>query len=688
MSGAQKTSVDKRPDHFVSHIQGLRAIAVLLVVVFHFWPGRLTGGYIGVDVFFVISGFLITGQLVRELQNTSRISLPGFWATRVRRLMPAAILVLVVSALATAFILPLSYLVSSVTDISTSLLYVENWRLVAASADYLNSVNSSIAEHYWSLSIEEQFYVIWPLILLGAFTLGTKVFTSAKPEVKRWRLLFIVVIVVIIASFVSSVIFTKVNPAAAYFVLFTRMWEFGAGALLVFLPKLRPRSYWLSNILGLVGLAILAYGGYKLTQATPFPGYWALIPVVGTVLIIVIKPGGRWWNAGRLLSLPPLRFLGDISYSLYLWHWPLIFVAPFIIGWGLGTANRLALFAGSFVLAWLTKRFVEDPMRRLPALVNRKPRYTFGWMAVTFAIVGLLLGGIYGVQNTKFVAAQQQLQQVQDNPPFCFGAAVATGCSNPALANVIIPDPGFGNADEPTNPECFVQLNDSRLAPCTFGSTSTSAPRVALVGDSHGYQYLPAFIRLAKANGWALTTYFKGACPWTSAEVGDPNDGGFAASCTTYRANLAAELQKQKFDVIVTAAFTGTHYIGDDSAPLVANAFAKAWSTQNGGAQVIAVADNPDFTDDPNKCLRAKPATDCTRARSEALVAEDPLVLAAGQLGLPVVDLRDVFCDTEVCFPVIGGADVFRDQDHLTATFANSMGFAFQQEIAFALKHK
>ncbi len=680
MSDARRPSSSAPAEHFVAHIQGLRAIAVLLVVVFHFWPGRLTGGYIGVDVFFVISGFLITGQLVRELRATNRIGLAGFWAKRIRRLMPAALLVLLVSALATAFIMPLSYLVSSLTDISASLLYVENWHLVVNSADYLNSVNSTIAEHYWSLSVEEQFYVVWPLLLLGAFALGAR-FTVQR----RWRLLLVAVVVIVALSFLASVFYTRTNPAQAYFVLFTRMWEFGAGALLAFLPRLRPQSFWLSNLLGLVGLAILAYGGYKLTQATPFPSYWALIPVIGTALIIVIKPGGRWWNMGRLLSIWPMRFLGDISYSLYLWHWPLIFVAPFIIGWGLGTANRLALFAGTFVLAWLTKKFVEDPMRRLPALVSRKPRYTFGWLAVSFGVMALILGSIYGVQNVKFQAAQAQLIQVQDNPPACFGAEVATGCSNPALADQIIPDPGFGNADEPTNPECFVQLNDARLAPCTFGSTAESAPRVALVGDSHGYQYLPAFIRLAKQNGWALTTYFKGACPWTTAGVGGA-DPGFVASCTQYRSALATELAQQKFDVIVTAAFSKTEYVGDLTTTQVADGFADAWATQNGGATVIAVADNPSFESDPNKCLRSKPAAECTEARGAALVKDDPLMLAAKKLNLPSVDLRNTFCSVAECFAVIGGADVYRDQDHLTATFATSMGFAFHSTVGAALK--
>lgn len=671
-----------KSDHFLGHIQGLRAIAVLLVVVFHFWPGRLTGGYIGVDIFFVISGFLITGQLARELSTTSRIALPGFWAKRVRRLMPAALVVLIFSALATTFLMPLSYMPNSLTDISTSMLYVENWHLVAVSTDYLNNVNGTIAQHYWSLSVEEQFYIIWPLVLLGAFALGAKFAVK-----RRWGLVIAAVAFISLASLVYSITFTRSHPSEAYFVLFTRMFEFGAGALLVLLPQLRPRSVWLSNLLGLVGLAILFVASYKLTESTPFPSYWALIPVVGTVLILSIHPGQRWWHIGRLLSVRPLRFIGDISYSLYLWHWPLIFVAPFIIGWGLGTANRIALFVGSFLLAWLTKRYVEDPMRQLKALTTRKPRFTFGWMLVAFGLVGALLLGIFAVQAPQYRAAKAQLSAVQNQPPYCFGAQVATGCSNPALAHAIIPNPGFGNADEPSNPECFVQLNASALHPCHFGSSLATAPRVALVGDSHAYQYLNAFIRMAKTNGWSLTTYFKGACPWTTAAVGG-SDPGFIASCTQYRQSLSQELTAKHFDVIVTSAYANTEYQTSLTAAQKSAGFAQAWTTQNGGAAVVAIADNPDFRDDPNKCLRSYPhnPSACNMSRADALVTPDPLIAASASAQASMVNFRDTFCGTTDCYPVIGGADVYRDENHLTVTYANSMSFRIAPAVEAALK--
>jgi hypothetical protein len=275
---------------------------------------------------------------------------------------------------------------------------------------------------------------------------------------------------------------------------------------------------------------------------------------------------------------------------------------------------------------------------------------------------------------------------VQAHPPACFGAEIATGCSNPALADQIIPDPGFGNADEPSNPECFVQLTASALHPCTFGSTAGNAPRVALVGDSHAYQYLNTLIIMAKKNGWALTTYFKGACPWTTAQLGG-TDPGFDASCVTYRENLAAELPKQKFDVIVTSAFAHSEYV-DSSATAVTAGFVEAWKTQAGGARVIAIADNPDMQDDPNKCLRSDPGNPktCDWPRADVLDGPDVLVAAAAASDNTSVDFTDVFCGADLCFPVISGANVYRDENHLTVTFANTTIFRLQPAIVAALE--
>ena len=667
---ARPSSTTPSSDHFVPHIQGLRAIAVLLVVVYHFWPGRLPGGFIGVDVFFVISGFLITGQLTRELSARARIDLPSFWAKRIRRLIPASLFVLAVSAVLTAFVMPLAYLHESLWDIGASALYWQNWHLAAGSVNYLASTGSTIAEHYWSLAVEEQFYVVWPLLLLGGFALGAK-FAAAR----RWTFVVGTVIVVAIVSLALSVWFTGIDPAQAYFVLFTRMWEFAAGALLALFPALRFRSRWSSNIFGLAGLGLVFASAVLLTGEVAFPGWIALIPVAGTVLILALNPAHTRFSVTGVLSSRPFTFVGDISYSLYLWHWPLIVVAPFIIGWGLGTVNRIILFAAGFVLAWLTKKLIEDPFRRLPYLVSRKPRFTFGWMLVSLGLIGALLAGVFAYAQPRYEVATAELVAVTDNPPECFGAAVITGCSNADLDGVVIPSPEFGSADRPTHEECFVQLNESDLVTCTFGSTAPNAPRVALIGDSHAYQYIDALIRQSEKNGWSLTTYLKGACPRTMADPDDSNPA-FIESCRTWRANLAVELADiEPYDAIITSALSSGLVAASGNIEQASIDADAAWTAQSRSARIVVIADNPAVGFDPNNCLRAGTPQSCEFSRADALVSPDPLGLAADLVAKTiVVDFTDVFCDTSTCQVVISGANVYRDQDHLTATFANTMG--------------
>jgi hypothetical protein len=245
---------------------------------------------------------------------------------------------------------------------------------------------------------------------------------------------------------------------------------------------------------------------------------------------------------------------------------------------------------------------------------------------------------------------------------------------NPKLANAVIPDAGFGNADKPGHDNCFVQLNDSAVVACHFGSKAKDAPRVALIGDSHAYQYIEVMIALADKNGWALTTYLKGACPWNTTPIGGPSIA-FTDSCSTWLANLKTTLAKTpKYDAIVVGALHDTPYIttSSNAEQQIADGFAKAWQ-QAKGAPIVAMVDNPDFLTDPNKCLRLSPARDCTEARSDVLPKLDPLRTAADAVGTATVDLTDQYCDASNCFSVIGGANVYRDQDHLTVTWTMTL---------------
>ncbi|MFT4228785.1 MAG: acyltransferase family protein [Microbacterium sp.] len=675
------------PSRFLPHVQGLRAIAVLLVVLYHFWPGRLPGGYVGVDVFFVISGFLITGHLMRELTATGGIRLGQFWARRARRLLPASLLVLLFCALCvmSPYLMPTSALPREVQEILASTFYAENWFLALTSADYLNHAGDpSTVQHYWSLSLEEQFYVMWPLLILLAAWIAAKRFAGRSRGV-----VIATLAVVSAASFVFCVVFTLTNPAPAYFVTFARMWEFGLGALIALVPALRVRGAAASFVLGWGGIVLLVYVGFAFDALTPFPGYTALLPALGAAAVIAASNTDRWWHPTRILSLRPAQFVGDISYSLYLWHWPLIVIAPSVPFWGLTIYHRVALLVLCFVLAWLTKRFVEDPVRRFRALTSRPVRVSLWSSLVAMVVVAGAAGTAWAVNAPAYREGVQAIQELREDPPACFGAAFVLdeSCADTDWAETILPAPGFAGVDQPDDEQCFMQLNDARPVSCAFGSTDAAAPTIALIGDSHAYQLLSTFQRMADENGWRLVTFFKGACPWNTTPLSTA--GAFGAACTQWREAVGAKLADLELDAVFTASLATTPYAstgyGSSHDAAVAG-YRAAWKElTDRGIPVVTVVDNPTWETDPNKCLRTRPTASCEGARADVLHTDPVAEAAQGAAGVTLLDFTDVYCDDDTCFPVRGGANVYRDQDHLTVTFVDTLAPWYAEAIEQAL---
>ncbi len=676
------------PAHFLPHVQGLRAIAVLFVVLYHFWPGRLPGGYVGVDIFFVISGFLITSHLMRELTATGGIRLGQFWARRARRLLPASLLVLLFCAVVvmSPYLMPTSALANEVREVVASTFYVENWYLALNSADYLNhSGNPTTVQHYWSLSLEEQFYVMWPLLMLLAAWIAARWLRG------RSRVTVVATLgVVTVASFVFCVWFTLTNPAPAYFVTFGRMWQFGLGAMIALVPRLRPHSAAVSFVLGWGGILALLYTAFRFDGQTPFPGYAAALPALGAAAVIAASNTRRWWYPTRILSLRPARFVGDISYSLYLWHWPLIIIAPSVPFWGLSIYHRVALLAICFVLAWLTKRFVEDPVRRWRVLTSRPARVSLWASLVAMVLVAGTAGAAWAVNAPAYQQGVQALEQLRADPPGCFGAAsvLDPSCAGTQFGDTILPAPGFAGIDRPADDDCFVQLNDSRPVSCGFGSDDPGAPQVVLIGDSHAFQLLSTFQRMADDNGWHLTTYFKGACPWNTTPLSTP--GAFGAACADWRAAVTEKLTSSTPDAVFTAAIATTPYAASgfaSSHDAAVAGYRDAWAEMTDrGIPVITVVDNPVWETDPNKCLRTRAESSCVGARADVLVDADPVKDAAhGQPGVTLLDFTDVYCGADTCAPVVGGANIYRDQDHLTVTFVDTLAPQYTAAIADAL---
>lgn len=339
-----------------AEIQGLRAIAVGSVLLFHIWPSLIPGGYVGVDVFFVISGYLITGLLFREAQATGSISLLAFYARRVRRLLPAATAVLVAVAIFLP-LLPRARWQETIHEIVASALYVENWQLARLAVDYLGGENApSPLQHYWSLSIEEQFYIAWPLIMLG-------VLAMARRTTDIRRAFFLVLLAIFSVSLVASIVLTASDPVTAYFVTHTRVWELTLGGLLalVVLPPLSSAVREAMRVLGLAGIGIACVA---FSTDTRFPGAAALLPTLGAALVIAAGKSSAERSTYKVLALRPMQYLGDISYSVYLWHWPLIvFASLHLADSRISPTMGGFILAATIVLAAASKRFIEDPFR-------------------------------------------------------------------------------------------------------------------------------------------------------------------------------------------------------------------------------------------------------------------------------------------------------------------------------------
>ncbi len=642
-------------------------------MLYHLWPEVLRGGFVGVDVFFVISGFLITGHLVREHEATGRIRLGQFWARRARRLLPAALLVLLVSIIAVIVWVPRIFWVPFFNEAIASALYVENWLLAANSVDYLAADQAaSAAQHYWSLSVEEQFYLIWPLLILAAYAIARRFHRS---ETKRP--LWVALGIVVGASLVTSAVLTATMPSVAYFATPVRAWEFGIGGLLALLPA-ATRLPQLRSAVAWVGWACIAATGWFFSSALPFPGLVALLPVVATAAVIWAGTPGVRWAPDRIVSLRPIQWLGDVSYSAYLWHWPLIVVAPYLLGYAqLALVEKGVILVLTFLLAGLTRRFVEDPVRRLPALTERRPRRTLvaAVLAMAIVVIPSIIGGAFvRAQVAADDALRAELATTQ-----CFGAASLDPQLDCAEAEfpVISPDPALAPEDSPdiyfTDPPCFAA--DTAVVTCAFGDAGSDV-RVALVGDSHAAQWEPALQLIAEQNHWDLRLYLKTNCALTEA----PRSAAYAACATWSDGASAALADDGPFDLVITGFFAENLQLEVDAGSLTRDealaGFRAAWEPLIAdGSTVVALRDTPHMRKATTVCVAIHGDSDeCAVPRAEALADEDLQFEAADDtVGATQLDMSDWICASTVCPAVIGGVALHTDPYHLTKTYSATL---------------
>lgn len=633
-----------RPD-----IQALRAFAILAVLLYHLWPKRFDGGYIGVDVFFVISGYLITGQLWRQVERNNKVDFTDFWARRARRLLPASLLVIAATAVATFFLSPKTWFLSVIGDVFASTFYVENWQLAAKATDYLQEdAPDSPFIHFWSLSVEEQYYVFWPIVMFVALWLSRKA-RSHKPTVVS------VLAIIFVGSLAYSIYLTAALPSLAYFSTFTRAWEFAAGALLsVLLAGDRVADSKLANnpLFAWVGLALMTAPIILFDAKTPFPGYWAAVPVLGAVMVLFGGQSKSRFMPRRLIASKPIQFIGDISYSLYLWHMPLIILAPWLLYREIGNKDRLVIFALAVVLGWLSKRFVEDPVR-FGKLSKLRPSRQLLVSAVGLAVVaGMAFGG--QIAAAKFF-------------------------KNSWASSAITPNLNTVKDDKPAieSDECRSSTNETTFKTCVRG-VATGEIRVALIGDSHARQYFAGIETIALANDWQLTIISKSACPIMDVALW-PSRVSYS-SCKPWNIEFAKYMAEvEPFDLVISSSSS----LVTQNEPEYAKAYASSIASISAkGTQVMVITDNPKPLSkersggsplDFKTCLESATAESvqfCAVTRAAALTPKDGFPAAVLDTpGVFVVDFTDLYCG-ETCIPVIDGILVYRDHSHITNTFA------------------
>ena len=691
----------------------MRAVAVLLVVGYHAGVPWLSGGYVGVDVFFVLSGYLITGLLAGEVERTRTISLRRFYARRARRLLPGLAVMMAATLLVSVAVLtPRERVQLSSTSIATALYASNVWFALAESDYFAADTRANPLLHTWSLGVEEQFYFAWPLMVLASLRLSAARWrwwvllggATLVLALATWRLahggwlwlallvwplslaaswwcppqrrpLAVVIAAISTLSLLLCIRVTQTQQPLAFFASPTRAWEFGLGGFAALVgassalaaPRLRlPRA-----VISWGGLALVVGSAVALTRHSPFPGTNALLPVVGTIAILVVGAADVTSGAGRVLVTGPMQQIGRLSYSWYLWHWPaLVFLAIAVPS--ASPAMRGACALGSLAIAWLVYRTIENPIRFGVRLASR-PLVTLAGAAV-LALASV--GGAIGIR-----------------------ALARRALAEPALARLAAAT-ARGTFYERG---CITGWGDARLRVCEVGdTTATAAASVVLMGDSQAAHWLPALERAAQAHRWRLTTLVKVSCPSADVPVFNSHLRRTEHECEAWRSAALAWIATHRPDVVVLGNMVGYVDVLDQEGwysqhtPAawrdgLRRTFARLDATET---STVWLRVTPMMRFNVPECLaraaehRWYDESQCGRARTLAL--SDELWAAEREAGrglssVTLADLNRHFCDDTTCPPARGAQVLYRDANHLTVAYAESLAPVLSSLIEVSL---
>jgi len=678
------------PWPFRADVEGLRAVAILLVVVYHLGVGVGHGGYLGLDIFFVISGFLITGQLVRELEKDGRISLLAFYARRLTRLLPAATVVVLATLVAAWHWMPAAALKAISGDAVAAATFSMNYRLAAQGTGYLGAERDPLPlEHFWSLAVVQQFYLIWPVVILVA----SLIWLRGRVNGRSIRL---VLTVFLVASFVLSVWPGLADRAAVTLGLPARLWELAAGALIALgvrrLVLLGPALAAFLTWTGLVGIVLAALFVSNRTG----PGWAAVLPVAGTALVIIGGCAAPPLGAIRILGKPPMQELGRLSYGWYLWHWPVLTIAPYALGHQPSLLVKIALAVGALLLAFVCMVAVENRVRLNPAVRARSWRGLALGSALTALAAAVAVGTLHlphpAAADAPIAAASEITAGVSD--PAELQQLIGAGGTATALPAGLTPSLAAAPTDYPHDGDCLVPAAAKSIAysiglGCERRGFVAGTKTVVLFGDSHAQHWFDALNVVAQQRKWRLVVFVKSNCGAALGPVSKEGSKAPYAECDQWREEALTRMAVLRPALVVMSSLhrglPPTGVTGDANRAWTAAWLATVRRIKAIGAAPVIIEDSPFPRTDVVGCLAAhpqairacdlKPATAVNRDRQRAIRA------MAEANAVQDIDTTPWFCSATVCPAVIDGTLVYRDNNHITATYSRFLGGVLGKEL-------
>lgn len=657
-----------RPD-----IEGVRAISSVTVMLYHAGFAFMAGGFTGVDVFYVLSGFLVTGGLLREAEKRGKINFPDFMGRRFRRLLPVSAIVIILTVLATYHWMGPTAGNSVAEDAVWTSLFMANWRFISVGTDYLGAQSTaSPLQHYWTLAIEGQFYIAWPLMMMILAVIARKVVVLSMRTITA-----AVLVVMFIVSYWWSIVSTPGDATVAYFSTWTRAWEIAVGCLLaVYLPQILRLSSAIGSWLMIAGVALIIASCFIIQGDTPFPGWIAILPVTGAAAVVTGGSVAANSPMDRVLQLPFLQMLGKYSYGMYLWHWPMLQIGPSIFGRPFSATEKVLVLILATITAGITYRLIEDPARNIAWLKQRTPAFSLAFGAL------LILAPIAVSQNA--------IRTNREEAPISIEQAALD--SYPSESEVLAAVASSVDAEEwpeqaprITNPayseECDVSRAATSSSACVHGDPNGS--KVAVVyGDSHAAMWIPAFDLIGKANDWQIVQLNKPGCIAPDFPTYSNVVGGEYTACIEYRAWAIEKIAEIQPDlVIITSAYDGA--LRSDNGEKTTDGLDEAWETGLGktidaispnAGRVIVLGDQAYPTQAGINCLEANPndVKSCGDTVDDAVHAEHNAAEArvAEEHGAGYIDIVPWMCTDEFCPAVINGITVHRDRMHINENFA------------------